>query len=41
LDGIHVDKVINIWEEYNAIDEKGEDGFKGIGIGSFSKISGL
>jgi len=41
LDGIHVEKVVNIREEYNTIDEQGEDGFKGIGIGSFSKIGGL
>jgi len=41
LDGIHVDEVINIRKEHNAIDEQGEDGFKGIDIGSFSKIGGF
>ena len=41
MDGVDVDKVVEVREKYEAIDEQGEDRVKGIGRPHFVKKGGF
>jgi len=41
MDGVDVNKVVEVRKKYEAIDEQGEDGVKGIGGPHFVKKGGF